>query len=119
MKKKILITDDSKFIRMVLKEYLNKNFDVVEADGGASAVRQFSKESPDLVLLDVIMPKGEEEGIKTLKQIIKINPEAKVIMITAVGQNSVIKECKDIGATDYIIKPFDEDQVLKTICKYI
>ena len=104
---------------MILKECLSKDFSIIEADNGASAIRQFRKESPDLVLLDIIMPEGDEEGLKILEQIIKIKPESKVVMVTAVGQSSVIKECKDIGVVDYITKPFDEDQILKTVYKYI
>lgn len=115
--KKILIADDSLFMRKVLRDILSKEkgYEIVEADSGHKSLEQFKKERPDLILLDIIMPEGEEEGIKVLGEIMKAEPETKVIMITAVGQDSVLEECKKLGAEDCIVKPFDEKQVLKTV----
>jgi len=115
MAKKILIVDDSLFMRMTLKDVLSKEYEIVEADSGAKSLEQFRKQKPDLVLLDIVMPGGEEEGVKVLQEIIKNNPEACVVMITAVGQEAIIVECKRLGAKDYIVKPFDEKMVAETV----
>ena len=114
---KILIADDSLFMRKVLKDILSERHEVIEADSGAKALEQFEKENPDLVLLDIIMPEGEEEGVKVLRTIIEKDPEAQVVMITAVGQDSIIKQCKELGAKDYIVKPFDAKSVVETVEK--
>lgn len=119
MKKKILLVDDSDFIRKILKDFLQIKYSIVEAAMGDEAIEQFKKENPDLVLLDIIMPDGEEEGIIVLKKIIKINSKAKVIMLSAVGQDSIINECKKLGAADYIIKPFDSEMVAEAIKKHL
>ena len=119
MAKKILIADDSLFMRMTLRNNLPEEYEIVEADSGAGALAQFEKEKPDLVLLDIVMPEGEEEGVRVLKEIMKNDPKAQVVMITAVGQEAIIEECKEIGAKDYIVKPFDEKQVTETVEKYL
>ena len=118
--KKILIVDDSLFMRKMLKDVLSHGHNkIIEAESGASALEQFKKEKPDLVLLDIIMPAGEEEGIRVLQEIKKSNPKAQVVMITAVGQNSIIEGCKKLGVKDYIVKPFDENQVVEIVEKYL
>ncbi len=117
--KKILVVDDSLFMRKVLKDILANGYKIVEADSGAKALEQFKKEAPDLILLDIIMPEGEEEGLRVLQTIMKTDPETKAIMITAVGQNSVIKVSKKLGAKDYIVKPFDEKLVVETVEKHL
>lgn len=119
---KILIVDDSLFMRMVLKGVLTKiegEFEIIEADSGTRALELVKTAKPDLVLLDIIMPEGEEEGVRVLKVIMKNDPEKKVIMITAVGQNLIVQNCKKLGAKDYITKPFDEALVLRTVRKYL
>ena len=117
--KKILIADDSLFMRMTLKDNLPKDYEIVEADSGAKALELFEKEKPDLVLLDIVMPAGEDEGVRVLQQIMQSSPEAQVVMITAVGQEAIIDQCKKLGAKDYIVKPFDEKQVTKTVERYL
>jgi len=117
--KKILIADDSMFMRRILKDALSgeKNYELVEADSGAKTLEQFKKEKPDLTLLDIIMPGGEEEGLRVLETIKKSDPQTRVIMISAVGQDAIIEKCKALGAIDYIVKPFDEKQVVETVEK--
>lgn len=117
MAKKILLVDDSLFMRNMIKDILTKNFDceVIEADTGPGAEAKFNKEKPDLTLLDIVMPEGDEEGIRVLKAIKKSDPNAKVIMITAVGHETVIEECKSLGVKEYIIKPLDEDNVIEVL----
>lgn len=119
MAKKILVADDSLFMRMTLRNNLPEEYEVVEADSGAKTLEQFEKEKPDLVLLDIVMPEGEEEGVRVLKEIMKNDTQAQVVMITAVGQEAIIEECKKLGAKDYIVKPFDEKQVAETMKKYL
>jgi len=115
MAKKILIADDSLFMRTILKDILSDQYKIVEAESGAQTEQKFKEENPDLVLLDIIMPGGEEEGIKVLQKIMKANPKTKVVMISAVGQDAIVNECKELGALDFIIKPFDREEVIKVV----
>ena len=120
--KKILIVDDSPFIRLVLKGIIEKivpDSRVIEADSGATAFKEFSKAMPDLVLLDIIMPEGEHEGVDVLKRIMDANSQAKVIMITAVGHDAMINRCKKLGVLDYIVKPFDDAQIEEILKKHL
>lgn len=117
--KKILVADDSEFIRKVLKETLSPKYEVVMAKTGKATLDSYKKEKPDLVLLDIIMPEGEEEGIQVLEKMMDMDKKATVIMITAVGQETIREECKGLGAKDYIVKPFSEEEVLKKVRKYL
>ena len=112
---KVLVADDSLFMRNILNDILSDQYEIVEADSGLAALRQVEHEKPDLTLLDIIMPEGEEEGIKTLRSIMEKDPEARVVMITAVGQEAIMQECYGLGAKGYITKPFDPKLVLKTV----
>lgn len=114
---KILIADDSLFMRRILKDILSEDYKVVEADSGAKALEIFEKENPDLVLMDIIMPDGEEEGVTVLRSIMEKDPDAQVVMITAVGQDAIIDQCRKLGAKDYIVKPFDAKLVVETVEK--
>lgn len=120
--KKILIVDDSPFIRLVLKGIVDKvvpGSQVLEADSGTTAFKEFRKAMPDLVLLDIIMPEGEDEGVNVLKRIKDANPQTKIIMITAVGHDTMINRCKELGIEDYIVKPFDDAQIEQVLKKHI
>lgn len=116
--KKILIVDDSMFMRMTLRNNLPERYEIIEADTGAKALKQFEKEKPDMVLLDIVMPESEEEGINVLQKIMESNPNTCVIMITAIGQDIMIDQCRKLGAKDYIVKPFDEKEIAEKIGKY-
>lgn len=113
---KILMADDSAFMRNVLKNILEnngyKNF--IEASDGREALEKIKTEKPDLILLDVIMP--NIGGIEVIKEIGK---QYKVIIVSAVGQEKIVKEAEDYGAVGYIIKPFDNNQVLAEVNKII
>lgn len=102
-------------MRQVLRNILEKGGyrDIIEADDGDTGVAAYRKLKPDLVLLDIIM--ARVTGIDALKQIKEINPNAKVVMITAVGQEAMMKEAIAAGADDYITKPFEEEKVLEAI----
>jgi two-component system chemotaxis response regulator CheY len=115
--KKILVVDDSEFMRQVLKNILKEDYEIIETGDGNEAVEQFKVEKPDLVLLDIIMPK--KDGVAVLGSLKKIDSNANVIMITAVGQESIIKDCQNLGSKGYIVKPFDEKQVLDTVKKVL
>jgi two-component system, chemotaxis family, chemotaxis protein CheY len=118
----ILIVDDSAFMRGILKEALSQytpTLEVYEADGKITAGELLKKVQPNLVLLDIVMRDNEFEGIEVLKEIKEFYPKVPVIMLTSVGQNAVVEECKNLGAQDYIEKPFDKDNVLKVIEKYL
>ena len=112
---KIMIADDSDAIRLVLKDILSiGNHEVVsEAVDGAEAVDFYSKNNPDILLLDLAMPK--KDGYTVVKEIMKIDPNAKIILITASDDQKVINQCLEKGATTYISKPFDFNGVLKSI----
>lgn len=114
MAKKILIVDDSAFMRKIIKDMLLKgNYtNTVEAGSYKEAVAKFKSEQPDLVLLDLILP--DKGGMDVLKEIRKID-KTKVIIISAIGQQQSLQEAKKLGVTEYIVKPFEEKKVLAAI----
>jgi len=114
---KILLADDSSFMRKVLTDILTKNgfTELVEASNGTEAIEKFASEKPDLCLLDVIMP--ETDGIEVLKDIIPKG--GKAIMVSAVGQDEMIEKATAAGASGYIVKPFDEKQVIDEMNKVL
>jgi two-component system chemotaxis response regulator CheY len=112
----ILVTDDSLFMRKALKDILAGRYAVVEADSGPKCLEEFTRVRPDMVLLDVVMPDSDAEGIKVLKLIMAVDPAAVVVMITALaGQKAVADECTRLGAKGLILKPFDADEVLRVV----
>ncbi|PRO65219.1 response regulator [Alkalicoccus urumqiensis] len=114
---KVLIVDDAAFMRMMIKDILVKNdFDVVgEAGDGAQAVEMYKDASPDLVTMDITMP--EMDGITALKEIKKHDPDANIIMCSAMGQQAMVIDAIQAGAKDFIVKPFQADRVLEAINK--
>ena len=112
---RVMITDDSDSIRMVLKDILDIGHHelVAEAINGFEAIEKFNETKPDLLLLDVAMPK--KDGISTLKEILSSDPDAKIIMITASDNINTMKECISSGATAYLLKPFNFEDVLTAI----
>jgi len=119
MAKKILITDDALFMRVTLKNILTSNgYEVVaEAGNGKEAVEHYAAHQPDLVLMDITMP--IMDGITATKTIKQNDPEAKVVMCTAMGQKNMVIEAIQAGAKDFIVKPFQPDRVLDSIKKLI
>ena len=119
MGKGILIVDDAAFMRMIIKDILIKaGYEVAgEAADGKEAVRLFSSLKPELVLLDITMP--EMDGIDALKKIMQEDKDAKVIMVSALGQSSMVIESVQAGAKDYIVKPFQADRVIESVRKVI
>ena len=113
--KKIMIVDDSMFMRRVLTDILPGGCSVIQADSGPAALEQYKAEHPDLVLLDIIMPGEAEAGINVLESLMEMDAGAQVVMITALGQDAIIEQCKKLGAKDYITKPFDEERIRQTV----
>ena len=114
----ILITDDSEFIRLKLsKMLLGYGHAVLEAENGVKAIDSYKTNHPDLVLMDVTMP--EMDGIMTLRQIRLFDAKAKVIMLTALGQDSVMLDAIKSGARDFIVKPFDRERIMNAIQKLL
>ena len=119
MPKRILITDDALFMRVTLKNLLTANgYEVVgEAANGQEAVEKYAALRPDVVLMDITMP--VMDGILACRTIKGGDPQAKVIMCTAMGQKNMVVEAIGAGAKDFIVKPFKPDRVLESIAKLI
>lgn len=115
---KILITDDAAFMRMVIKNALmGLGHTVVEATNGMEMLEKYKVEQPDLVTLDITMP--EMDGLEAIKKLKKIDPKAKVIMVTAMGQQSMVLDAIQNGASDFIVKPFTNDRVVDAVTKLL
>jgi len=117
MANRILIVDDAAFMRMMIRDILTKNgYDVCgEANDGAQAIEKYKELKPDLITMDITMP--EMDGIQALKEIKKIEPSAKVIMCSAMGQQAMVIDAIQAGAKDFIVKPFQADRVIEAIKK--
>ncbi|MDI6601743.1 MAG: response regulator [Thermoanaerobacteraceae bacterium] len=119
MGKNIMIVDDAAFMRMMIRDILTKNgYTVVgEADNGATALDKFQELNPDLVIMDITMP--EVDGIQAVKEIRKVDPNAKIIMCSAMGQQAMVIEAIQAGARDFIVKPFQAERVIEAVKKII
>lgn len=117
---KILIVDDASFMRVVLKDILVSHglvTQVYEAGDGLAAVDAYKQHKPDVVTMDVNMPKAD--GIQALKSILQFNPRAKVVMVTSVEQKHIVQDAIKTGARDYVVKPFDRSNVAMVISKVL
>jgi two-component system chemotaxis response regulator CheY len=112
---RILIADDALFMRNMLKEiFVNAGFQVVgEAANGIEAVERYHELRPDLVTMDIVMPL--KSGIEALQQITREDPDARVVMCSALGQEALVIEAVQAGARDFIVKPFKEERVLDVV----
>ncbi|MBQ7706840.1 MAG: response regulator [Lachnospiraceae bacterium] len=119
MAKSILICDDAAFMRMMIKDILTKNgYNIAgEAENGAKAVEKYEETKPDLVLMDITMP--EMDGIQALKKIKEKDPNASVVMCSAMGQQAMVIESIQSGARDFIVKPFQPDRVIEAVKKAV
>ena len=114
---KVLIVDDAAFMRMMLRDILAKNgFEVIgEADNGKVAVQMYGELKQDVVTMDITMP--EMDGIAAVKEIKAADPGAKIVMVSAMGQQAMVIEAIRSGAADFIVKPFQPDRVLEALGK--
>lgn len=115
MAKKILTVDDAAFMRKMVKDTLTKAgyTDVYEAVDGADAVEKYGELAPDLVIMDITMP--NMDGLEALKAIRAKDPNANIVMCSAMGQESMVMDAVRSGAKDFIVKPFKPDRILKTV----
>lgn len=116
--KRVLVADDAAFMRLTIKNMLSKNgFEVVgEAENGAQAVQKVGELQPDIVTLDITMP--EMTGIEALKEIMKSYPSTNVVMVSALGQEGMVKEAVMLGAKGFVVKPFKEDIIVAALSKF-
>ena len=116
---RVLVVDDAAFMRMMVKDILSKNgYEVVgEAENGMKAVEKYQELKPDLTTMDITMP--EMDGISAVKEIRKIDPNAKIVMCSAMGQQAMVIEAIQGGAKDFIVKPFQPDRVLEAVRKVV
>lgn len=119
MDKKILLVDDAAFMRMTIKNCLTKAgyTNLLEAADGMLACEAYKNEKPDLVIMDITMP--NMDGIQALQAIKSLDPNAKVVMCSAMGQEAMVVEAIQLGALDFIVKPFKPDRILQTVTKIL
>ena len=114
---RVLVVDDAAFMRKMVTDALTKGgHEVVgEAGNGVEALVQYRDLKPDLTTLDITMP--EKDGLATLKELIELDPGAKVVMCSALGQESKVLESIKLGAKDFVVKPFKPDRVIEAVGK--
>ncbi|MBN2458034.1 response regulator [Candidatus Woesearchaeota archaeon] len=114
----VVVVDDSAFMRSLLKNLITQAGGQIvgEAADGIEAVERFDQLKPNLVFMDIMMP--NKNGLEALRDIIKMDGNAKVVMCTSVGQDKVVAEAVDAGASDFIVKPFKPDDIKAVIEKY-
>jgi two-component system chemotaxis response regulator CheY len=119
MKARVLIADDASFMRQMIREIIEpEGYEVVgEATDGMEAVEQYEQLHPDLVTMDIVMPK--RSGIDAVRGILEKTPDARVVMCSALGQETLVMEALQAGAKDFIVKPFKPDNVLSTLQKVL
>jgi two-component system chemotaxis response regulator CheY len=111
----VLVCDDAIFMRTMISDILSQaGFDVIgEAETGIQAVERFKELKPDLVTMDIVMP--DMGGIDAVREIMKIDPAAKVLMCSAMGQQALVVEAIQAGAKDFVVKPFQPSRVLEAV----
>lgn len=112
---KVMVTDDSAFMRNILKKFLAENniTDIIESENGQMAIDNYEAQKPDLCFMDIMMP--IKTGLEALKEIKSKYPEANIVMCTSVGQEKIMEEAVDAGASDFIIKPFKGEDIKEVI----
>ena len=115
MSSTVLVCDDAVFMRTMVSDILSQaGFTVVgEAENGKQAVEKYRQLKPDLVTMDIIMP--EMGGIEAVKKITQMDPGARILMCSAMGQQSLVQEALQAGARDFVVKPFQPSRVLEAV----
>ncbi len=111
-----VITDDAVFMRTLLRKIIeqDENFEVLgEASNGREAIEAAEKYQPDILTLDITMP--EMDGIQAVREILKVSPKTNIIMVSAMGKQSMVIEAIKQGAKDFVVKPFDRTRVFQSI----
>jgi two-component system chemotaxis response regulator CheY len=114
---KVLIVDDSQVMREMISDILKgQGFEIIgEAKDGAEALIQYKKLKPDIVTMDVVMPK--EHGIDAVKKIIAVDKNARIVIISGLYQKTLVMEALEAGASDYVIKPFEPNELIAVVKK--
>jgi two-component system, chemotaxis family, chemotaxis protein CheY len=116
--KTVLVVDDAVVMRMMIKNILTKNgYAVVEAESGFDAVEKYKSTRPDAVTMDMVMP--DMDGIAAVKQIVAMDPSARIVMCTSMGQQQLVVEAVQAGAKSFITKPFQPPKILETLEKVL
>jgi len=116
MSRTILVVDDAAFMRMMIRDILAKEgYTIHEAVNGRDAIEKYGEVRPDLVTMDITMP--EMDGISALRSIRATDPTARILMVSAMGQQKMIVEALEAGALDFLVKPFQPTKVLATVKK--
>lgn len=111
---KVLIVDDAQFMRLRCARLLTENgYETVEAQNGVQAIDVYQREQPDVVLMDITMP--EMDGLTALRKIKEFDPNARIAMLTALGQQGIVLEAIKAGARDFVVKPFEAERVLSAV----
>ncbi|MCZ8515710.1 response regulator [Paenibacillus filicis] len=112
---KVMVVDDAAFMRMMLKTMLSEEgHEIVgEASNGLEAVNAYMSIRPDVVTMDITMP--EMDGVTAVREIRKLDPQAKIIMCSAMGQKAMVVEAITAGAKDFVVKPFQKDRVVESL----
>jgi len=119
MSNRVLVADDARFMRQLIREIIEpEGFEVVgEAADGRAVVEEFSRLQPDVITMDIVMPK--RSGIDAAKEILALDPGARIVMVSALGQEALVMEALQAGAADYVVKPFKPDAVIATLRKLV
>jgi len=119
MMARVLVADDASFMRQMIREIVEaEGHEVVgEASDGDEAVTEFKRLHPDVVTMDIVMPR--RSGIDAVKGIVALDPSARIVMCSALGQESLVQEALQAGAMDFIVKPFKPDAVVATLGKVL
>jgi len=109
-----LVVDDAAIMRIRIREMLSSDFNVVgEASTGKEAIDEYNRLKPDFVTLDITMP--QLNGMEALKSILSKDPDAKVVIVSAVGQKQMVYDALELGAKDFVVKPFETERVIKAV----
>ena len=114
---RVLVVDDAAFMRKMVSDALaSGGHEIVgEAGDGAEAVARYQELRPEVTTLDITMP--QKDGLEALREIIALDPGARVVMCSALGQESKVLESIKLGAKDFVVKPFQADRVLEAVGK--
>ena len=116
---RILVADDASFMRQMIRDIIEpEGFEVLgEAADGVEVIEKFKELDPDLVMLDIVMPR--KSGMDAVRELVALDPSAKIVMCSALGQEALVMEAMQAGARDFIVKPFKPDAVIATLKKVL